>query len=105
MCVYFNYQDRLKAWQNAIPGGDKLQKRHLICERHFKEKDIERYFKTPGIEGFTHCMSRDLIRLKKGAVPCLLLQKTNCNLQTSTKDNLTSEHVESKCTDFFSTIF
>lgn len=60
----------METWTNAIPGGKTLTKYDSVCELHFREDEIDKYF-TPILlkDGSIYREKKDRPTLKKGSVP------------------------------------
>jgi len=58
----------LKEWQCSIPR-DGLSPSHWVCEKHFSENVIERYFRTKLPDNKEHLIERERLVLLPGAVP------------------------------------
>lgn len=58
-----NHDDRLKAWQRAVPRGDKLLDRtSVLCELHFEQRFI--------VRDYTHIVNGEEVKIPRGR-PCL----------------------------------
>ncbi|XP_065202890.1 uncharacterized protein LOC135833158 [Planococcus citri] len=65
-----NDEALFKKWQRKIPrNGFKLTDK--VCEIHFKEDEIIRFYETKLTDGTIHRIERDNPRLKPGAVPSI----------------------------------
>ncbi|XP_046395410.1 uncharacterized protein LOC124162800 isoform X5 [Ischnura elegans] len=62
----------LPVWNKAIGRTDRrLSETDVVCELHFKEEDIIRYWETSLPGGVVHRIKRDRCTLKKDAVPSI----------------------------------
>ncbi|KAI6648318.1 hypothetical protein LOD99_12127 [Oopsacas minuta] len=43
-----------------------------VCIKHFREEDVEYFHKVPNGDGTFTSVPRDKLKLKEGAIPCLL---------------------------------
>lgn len=60
----------LKKWQASIPRLDRvLSSSNYVCEKHFSEKCVERYYRTKLKDNTEHLIPRDHPVLLPGAVP------------------------------------
>ncbi|XP_051169725.1 uncharacterized protein LOC127287050 [Leptopilina boulardi] len=68
----------LATWSEAIRRFDKtMNVTHKLCELHFKESDIDRYFECKLPNGNVDKILRDRPKLKEGAIPCVYLENIN----------------------------
>lgn len=56
-------EERLRAWQRAIPRADKpLEKTSVVCELHFEPRFVVRHY--------THVVNKEVVKIPRGR-PCL----------------------------------
>jgi len=63
----------LEKWAESIPRSDRKLRPGIdnVCEKHFDESQIERYFETKMPDGSVHLIERERILLKKNAIPSI----------------------------------
>lgn len=63
----------LEKWAKAIPRDDRELRPGIdnVCEKHFDESYLDRYFETKLPDGSIHQIERDRKRLKNDAIPSI----------------------------------
>lgn len=62
----------LQKWQQAIPRADKiLSSNDAVCELHFVEEDVLRFYETKLPNGSINKIEMERPKLNDGAVPCI----------------------------------
>ncbi|XP_046407409.1 uncharacterized protein LOC124172046 [Ischnura elegans] len=70
--LYFQSNAQLQKWRAAIPRKDLVFEEHnVICELHFQDSDIIRWFETKLPDGTTHRIERNQPALVQDAVPSI----------------------------------
>ncbi|CAH1715345.1 unnamed protein product [Aphis gossypii] len=96
----------LEIWAKAIQRTDKKLRPGIdsVCEKHFDETCVHRYFETKMADGSIHLIERGRLSLKKNAVPSRFpdlpqsltmiepINKTKLNNISSTIDNVSETY-------------
>ncbi|KAI6652429.1 hypothetical protein LOD99_7443 [Oopsacas minuta] len=68
-----NPSELKRAWVRALHREDiDRLKVANVCIKHFREEDVEYFHKVPNGDGTFTSVPRDKLKLKEGAIPCLL---------------------------------
>lgn len=91
----------LPKWSKVINRSDKIMnKDHKVCDLHFKEDDVEKEFVMKLPNGIVEKLVRDRPKLRKGAIPCLLLEKRENPSQTGIRASIPEEGMEKNVENF-----